>query len=170
MSVTACLRRLIPLMAAAALVVTAGAAADSEPEAWHASPPTPEACHSDVIASLGAVDCTETPTDEVHHEPAAAAAVPTLDEEFSRNFRLPDDTGLPPYCRIPAQVVLYTSSDWLRLGQKLVGDASPCAEYDVSIPALAANKIGLRVVQDDLMRALGPRIQSGCGDPRRRLA
>lgn len=159
MNAIASLRRSLWWAAAAvALAVPAGAAAEGQPEAWRASPPTPEACHSAVIASMGAVDCTETPSDEVSAEPAAAAAVPTLDEEFSRNFRLPDDTGLPAYCRIAAQVVFYTSSDWLRLGQKLVADASPCAEYYVSIPALAANKIGLRVLQDDLLRALGPRI------------
>jgi hypothetical protein len=159
MNVIASLQRSVSWVAAAvALAVPAAAAADGEPEAWHASPPTPEACHSEVIASVGAVDCAATPSDEVHAAPAAESAVPTLDEEFSRNFQLPDDTGLPAYCRIPAQVVIYTSSDWLRLGQKLVADASPCAEYYVSIPPLAANKTALRPLQDDLMRALGPRI------------
>ena len=42
-----------------------------------------------------------------------------------------------------------------RLAQALAKRKSPCAEYWISIPPLAANKKGLRVREDDEMRALG---------------
>lgn len=37
-------------------------------------------------------------------------------------------------------------------------DSSPCADYYISIPPQAADKTALRGLQDDLVRALGPRI------------
>jgi hypothetical protein len=58
-------------------------------------------------------------------------------------------------CRIRAEAFFWTGTDWLRLAQALAADRSPCAEYWVSIPPLAADKRGLRVLQDDLVRALG---------------
>jgi hypothetical protein len=68
------------------------------------------------------------------------------------------DDSLPPNCRLHAEAVFWTASDWLLLANALAQDASPCADYYVSIPPLAADKKGLRVLQDDLVRALGPRI------------
>jgi hypothetical protein len=62
---------------------------------------------------------------------------------------------LDPDCRLRAEAVFWTGSDWLRLTGALAADRSPCAEYWLSIPPLAANKKGLRVLQDDLVRALG---------------
>ena len=81
---------------------------------------------------------------------AAAAAVRAAVE--------PSPEVLRAYCRQHVNVYFYTSSDWVRLGQKLAADASPCADYYISIPVLAADKTGLRCAQDDLIRALGPRI------------
>ena len=43
----------------------------------------------------------------------------------------------------------------MQLAQALARSKSPCAEYWVSIPPLAANKKGLRVREDDAIRALG---------------
>jgi hypothetical protein len=58
-------------------------------------------------------------------------------------------------CRIDVEAFFWTGTDWLRLAQALATDRSPCGEYWVAIPPLAANKTGLRVLQDDLVRALG---------------
>jgi hypothetical protein len=66
--------------------------------------------------------------------------------------------SLPPNCRLHAEVAFWTASDWLLLANALNADASPCADYYVSIPPLAADKKGFRVLQDDFMRAIGPRI------------
>ena len=65
---------------------------------------------------------------------------------------------LPPWCRLHAEAVFWTASDWLLLSQALAADPSPCADYYVSIPAQAADKTLLRGAQDDLVRALGPHI------------
>lgn len=71
----------------------------------------------------------------------------------------PHDPGLPANCRLHAEVVFWTASfnDWLLLGQQLAANPSPCADYYISIPPLAADKTALRVPQDDVIRALGPR-------------
>jgi hypothetical protein len=137
------------------LALPAMAAAEDDVDAPPATA-QPEVCTSPDVASLAAVECAGAvaPDEESQTDPAAALAVATLDAEFSRTYQTPADAGLPAYCRIPAQVVFYTSSDWLRLGQKLIADASPCAEYYISIPALAANKTGFRVLQDDAVRAI----------------
>lgn len=65
---------------------------------------------------------------------------------------------LPPYCRLHVQAVFWTASDWPSLAQALAADPSPCADYYISIPPQSANKTLLRGLQDDLVRALGPRI------------
>jgi hypothetical protein len=140
-----------------ALLTLAGPALADDPDPSAGNPPP---CGSVEEATLAAVDCAGgVPADEEPEGGAeAAAAVATLDPAFSDSFVVPDDAGLPANCRLPAKVVVYTSSDWLRLGQKLVADASPCGEYFISIPPLAADKTRFRVLQDDLLRALGPRI------------
>src|SRR5204862_311945 len=50
----------------------------------------------------------------------------------------------------------YTSTDWLRLATKLAAAASPCAQYCISIPPLAADKTAFRYDQPWRIRALGP--------------
>ena len=58
-------------------------------------------------------------------------------------------------CR-PLRAVFYAASDWLRLATKLAANASPCAEYYISIPPLAADKTAFRTNQAWQIRALGP--------------
>jgi hypothetical protein len=58
-------------------------------------------------------------------------------------------------CR-PLRGVFYTSTDWLRLATKLAANASPCAQYYISIPPLAADKTNFRYDQPWRIRALGP--------------
>src|SRR5262249_17355574 len=69
----------------------------------------------------------------------------------------PNPAELPAYCRMHANIYFYTSSDWVRLGQFLQKNASPCADYYISIPPLAADKTALRCAQANLIRPLGPR-------------
>jgi len=82
--------------------------------------------------------------------PSAAAAA-------SRTSPVRLDDSLPPNCRLHAQAVFWTATDWPILGQELAANPSPCGDYYISIPPLATNKTGLRVLQDDVIRALGPR-------------
>jgi hypothetical protein len=63
--------------------------------------------------------------------------------------------GLTRDCR-PLRAVFYTSTDWLRLATKLAANASPCAQYFISIPPLAADKTAFRYDQPWRIRALGP--------------
>jgi hypothetical protein len=58
-------------------------------------------------------------------------------------------------CR-PLDALFYTSTDWLRLATKLAENPSPCAQYDISIPPLAADKTAFRYDQPWRIRALGP--------------
>ena len=67
------------------------------------------------------------------------------------------DDSLLPNCRLHAEAVFWTATDWPILGHELAANPSPCGDYYISIPPLATNKTGLRVLQDDVIRALGPR-------------
>ena len=58
-------------------------------------------------------------------------------------------------CR-PLRAVFYAGTDWLRLATKLAANASPCAEYYISVPPLVADKTQPRADQAWRIRALGP--------------
>ncbi|HEX3805517.1 MAG TPA: hypothetical protein VHV52_01950 [Gaiellaceae bacterium] len=57
-------------------------------------------------------------------------------------------------CR-PARVIFYAETDWLRLATRLAANESPCAQYYVSVPPLAASKTQPRANQASQIRALG---------------
>jgi len=65
---------------------------------------------------------------------------------------------LPANCRLHAEAIFWTASDWPTLADAFAADPSPCADYYISIPPLAADKKRLRVLQDDVVRAHGARI------------
>lgn len=71
------------------------------------------------------------------------------------SFGADADDGEPGNCRFDGEVVVWAGSDWLRIAGALGADRSPCGDAWVAIPPLAANKTGLRVLQDDAVRALG---------------
>jgi hypothetical protein len=58
-------------------------------------------------------------------------------------------------CR-PLRSVYYAQTDWLRLATTLAAQASPCAQYYVSVPPLVADKTTLRAGEAAKIRALGP--------------
>ena len=58
-------------------------------------------------------------------------------------------------CR-PLRGIFYAQTDWLRLATRLAAQASPCAQYYISVPPLAADKTQLRTDQGWRIRALGP--------------
>ena len=61
----------------------------------------------------------------------------------------------------PVRAVFYTSSDWLRLAQGLSADASQCASYYVTVPALAADKTQMVNNRASAVRALGLHAAAG---------
>lgn len=58
-------------------------------------------------------------------------------------------------CR-PLRAIFYAASGSLALAQALAADASPCAQYYVSVPPLAADKTQMRSGTAAQIRALGP--------------
>ena len=54
------------------------------------------------------------------------------------------------------RAVFYAPTDWLRLATKLAADASPCAQYSISIPPMSGSKTTIRADQAWRIRALGP--------------
>src|SRR5689334_5855486 len=84
-------------------------------------PPVPEpACPGDPLVALdnGCADPSVAPEAAATLAQAQAAA-PALAED------------LPPWCRLHAEAVFWTASDWLLLSQALAADPSPCADYYV---------------------------------------
>ena len=53
------------------------------------------------------------------------------------------------------RAVFYAATDWLRLATKLAANASPCVQYYISVPPLAADKTQPRSDQAWRIRALG---------------
>jgi hypothetical protein len=121
----------------------------------------PPPCGTTGVATLSVVDCVgidpipsldDAATADSAGVSATAAAAPAF------------DPGLAPSCRIHLEAVFYAASDWRRLGEKLAADPSPCADYYISIPPVSGpppiNMTRFRVLQDDLIRALGPRFHA----------
>lgn len=74
--------------------------------------------------------------------------------EVARARRAPHDLTAAS-CN-PAHAVFYAQTDWLRLATKLAAQPSPCADYSISVPPLAADKTQPRSGQASQIRALGP--------------
>jgi hypothetical protein len=70
------------------------------------------------------------------------------------------ESALRKNCRFHADVALYTDADWNRLAQTLAAEASHCADYYISLPAIAGNKTMPRPDQAWRIRALGPRFHA----------
>jgi hypothetical protein len=62
-------------------------------------------------------------------------------------------------CR-PLRGVFYAQTDWLRLATTLAANASPCAQYSISVPPVVADKTRFRPDQAQRIRALGPNIHA----------
>jgi hypothetical protein len=85
-------------------------------------------------------------------EPAATAKLwKQLVEQRPRRLNATQQAA----CR-PLRAVFYAQTDWLRLATRLAAQASPCAQYSISVPPLAASKTTLRNGEAAKIRALGP--------------
>jgi hypothetical protein len=56
--------------------------------------------------------------------------------------------------------VFYAQTDWLRLATTLAANASPCAQYSISVPPVVADKTRFRPDQAQRIRALGPNVHA----------
>ena len=93
--------------------------------------------------------------------PAAPEPVPSLtpaatEELWTTLVESPPAPAVSTAACRPLRAVFYAATDWLRLATKLAATASPCAEYAISVPPLAADKTELRLGQAAQIRALGP--------------
>jgi hypothetical protein len=62
-------------------------------------------------------------------------------------------------CRT-TRAIFYAATDWLRLASTLAQNASPCAQYYVTVPPLTADKTQPRPKQAALIRGLGANIHA----------
>jgi hypothetical protein len=119
-------------------------------------------CGDEDAATLSAVDCAGIePIDSigpVAPEIEAAAAETARVETALVAAQGPE--ALRKNCRFHAEVGFYTDSDWNRLAQNLAAEASHCADYYISLPAIAGNKTMPRPDQAWRIRALGPRFHA----------
>src|SRR4029077_17318502 len=84
-------------------------------------------------------------------EPAATAKLWKQLAERPRGVRVTAQAA----CR-PLRGIFYAQTDWLRLATRLAAQASPCAQYYISVPPLAASKTTLRNGEAAKNLALGP--------------
>ena len=159
------MRRIILSVAVLALVAalaSAGTVHAEEPDSQDLVIGDPPPCGDDSAVTLSAVDCSGVePVDAlgpIAPEIEAAAAETARVESALVASEGPE--ALRKNCRFHAEVSLYTDSDWNRLAQNIAAQASHCADYYISIPALTANKTMPRQDQAWRIRALGPRFHA----------
>lgn len=92
---------------------------------------------------------------------ATGSVVPSLDPSGTAELwsklvqRSSPRARVTAECR-PLRAVFYAATDWLRLATNLAENASPCAEYYISVPAIVGDRTRLRPNQAWRIRALGP--------------
>lgn len=92
---------------------------------------------------------------------ATGSVVPSLDPSGTAELwsklveRSPRKARATADCR-PLRAVFYAATDWLRLATNLAENASPCAEYYISVPSIVGDRTRLRPNQAWRIRALGP--------------
>jgi hypothetical protein len=153
----------LALAAGLATALFAGAAAGAHAQEVPFVPVDPVVCGPTDLVTNNAVEC------------GGVADVPSIDPEVQ-----PDDAPLagaraagpaadaapegervvPSKCHIHNEAVFYAAGDWFRLGQKLVQEVSPCSDFFISIPPLAADKVNFRSAQGLEMDKLGPQVQA----------
>src|SRR5262245_10269844 len=101
-------------------------------------------------AAPGRADAASTPI-VPSLEPAAPAK---LWKRLVEHRRRPT-SAVQAACR-PLRGIFYAQTDWLRLATRLAAQASPCAQYYISVPPLAASKTTLRNGEAAKIHALGP--------------
>jgi hypothetical protein len=89
---------------------------------------------------------------------ATAKPVPSLQPQATANLwrqLVQRHPAARKDCASPLRLVFYSPTDWLRLATKLAANQSPCAQYSIAIPPLAADKTNFRPDQPWRIRALG---------------
>ncbi len=108
-----------------------------------------------IVGSLGATNV------KAGNQAAVTEPVPSLtpvatEQLWSELVQRPRSQAVQAADCQPLRAVFYAATDWLRLTTRLAASASPCAQYYISVPPLAADKTQLRSDQAWRIRALGP--------------
>jgi hypothetical protein len=144
---------LVAAVVALALLAAGGAWAGDVPYV----PTDPVVCEPSDVVSLNAVEC------------GGVEDVPSIDPEVSEdavvgvNRAQPAPEGertVPSGCLLHNEAVFYAAGDWFRLAEKLMQEVSPCSDFFISIPPLAADKVNFRSQQAILMHTLGPQVRA----------
>ena len=109
-----------------------------------------------ISAAAAALACAVVPSGHA----AAPTPVPSLTPAathrlWERLASRPQPLARTADCR-PARAIFYAATDWLRLATNLAQNASPCAQYYVTVPPLTSDKSQPRPGQAAQIRALGP--------------
>jgi hypothetical protein len=144
------------LVATAASLLVAAFAAGARADDTPTIPIDPVVCGptdavSNNVVECGGVEDVPSLDPAVTPDVAARAAAPAAAD---------GPRVVPSGCLLHNEAVFYAPSDWFRLGQKLVAEVSPCSDFFISIPPLAADKVNFRSAQAVLMHTLGPQIQA----------
>jgi hypothetical protein len=112
-----------------------------------------------LVGALAASTSTASRTDATTSDRAERTPVASLDpgataREWRRLVAHPQRQRFAADCR-PLRGIFYAATDWLRLATRLAANASSCAQYYVSVPALATDKTAIRPDQAWRIRALG---------------
>ena len=140
------LRIALPAIVAAAVLAAGG-------EAWAGA-----AAHGQRCASVTLADrhcAVAKPVASLQPKATRALWKRLVAERRSRGPRL----SAAATCR-PLRAVFYAATDWLRLATTLAANPSPCAQYAISIPSLAADHTQIRADQAWRIRALGPQFHA----------
>jgi hypothetical protein len=119
----------------------------------------PPACDDPDAVSNSAVECDAVdPVDSLGPiAPEIQAAAEATARADTALVAAEGTEALRKNCRFHAEVSIYTDSDWNRLAQNLAAEASHCADYTISLPAIAGNKTQPRGDQAWRIRVNGPR-------------
>ena len=160
--------RRIVITTGAVVVVLATALAGATPVLADEPPATdlvigfPPACDDPEAVSNSAVDCAGIePVDSLGPiAPEIQAAAEATARAETALVAAAGPEALRKNCRLHAEVSIYTDSDWNRLAQNLAAQPSHCADYTISLPAIAGNKTQPRGDQAWRIRANGPRFHA----------
>lgn len=161
------MRRLRTVTLAAALALAAGLASAGSVRADDPQPSdlvigSPPPCGDEEAVTLSGVDCVGLePVDSIGPiAPAIEAAAAETARVETALVAAEGPAALRRNCRFHAEVSFYAAADWNRLARTLAAEASHCADYYISIPALTGDKTVPRGDQAWRIRALGPRFHA----------
>ena len=112
------------------------------------------ACLVGALALPGHVSAaTVSPVPSLEPRETAELLAKLRDRQVFRTYRVAED------CR-PLRAVFYAASDWVRLATRLAANASPCAQYYISVPPVVGQKTRARPGQAVKIRSLGPQFHA----------